>query len=167
MLVPEPAVEPLPESWFDLHAVREDYLAGFLIIFQVSFCTLFVSLGPDGWVFPACLAALVSPLGVLLRWQLSFQNPRHAWLPLGTLAANLLACLFDAVVQKITARSPHARLGAAMLAGFGGGLSTVSTVAAETAALLSDSGKRHRAYTYVFLTSAAGFGLGMACYKAA
>ena len=48
------------------------------------------------------LALLLGPFGCVLRWLLSQYNYRlpgaARWLPAGTLAANMLGCLTDAVV---------------------------------------------------------------------
>lgn len=91
-------------------------------------------------LFPSVLsrAVLLSPFGALLRYLLSIKlnnNSDDSWyraLPLGTLIANLLACLVDASLAALRYRNVRAAgwLLAARI-GFASSLSTVSAFAAE------------------------------------
>lgn len=91
--------------------------------------------------FPALLAVGTGAiLGAWLRWWLGLRlNPLFPTLPLGTLAANLIAAyvigLVMAAIAGNLAFSPRARL--FVTTGFCGGLSTFSTFSAETYALLA------------------------------
>lgn len=91
------------------------------------------------------LSCLVGPLGAWLRWILGRFNGRwrtHSWLPVGTLAANVLAATLDTLLQGIMVRqyrvagsSPTgSSLGTFVqvaISGFAGSMSTVSTFAME------------------------------------
>lgn len=87
------------------------------------------------------LGILFGPFGCLLRWRLAVLNyslPRpYHWLPLGTLCANLLACMLDfgmaALLAKRGAQLTAVQTSAvtALVLGVGGCLSTVSTWVAE------------------------------------
>lgn len=83
---------------------------------------------------------LGSLCGGWLRWWLSLRlNPMFPTLPLGTLAANVVAgYIIGVAVGAMTqgpALSPQARL--FVMTGFCGGLSTFSTFSAETYTLLA------------------------------
>jgi CrcB protein len=87
-------------------------------------------------VLALCVGA---SLGAIARWQLSLWfNPAHGWLPLGTLAANLigglLIGLFIALFAAQPGLDPAWRL--AVITGFLGALTTFSTFSAETVFLL-------------------------------
>jgi fluoride ion exporter CrcB/FEX len=141
----------------------EDVVAATVLAAAVAGCAagLVLSVHPDARA--VCLAALCGPFGVVARWYLSRANGalrRAPWLPLGTLGANVAACVFDAALGAGAARTRlgqgaywGALLNSALQAGIGGGLSTVSTVAAETALLLSaPPGARWRGYAYLLIT---------------
>ena len=124
-----------------------------------------------------CLAALCGPFGVVVRWQLARWNGalRAApWLPLGTLAANVAACVFDAALAAGYVRTRLARgavwggvLNAALQAGIGGGLSTVSTAVVEASLLFTVVGSRWRGYAYLLLTLVASYAPALAIYGGA
>jgi fluoride ion exporter CrcB/FEX len=124
-----------------------------------------------------CLAALCGPFGVMARWQLARWNGALSaapWLPLGTLAANVAACVFDAALAVGYERTRLSRgaawggvLNAALQAGIGGGLSTVSTAAVEASLLLSVVGGRWRGYAYLLLTLVCSYAPALAIYGGA
>lgn len=94
---------------------------------------------------PALLAnpwfsiALGAVLGAWARYGLSiWLNPRHAWIPLGTLAANLLGGLVIGLLLGLMERGtldPAWRL--LTVTGFLGALTTFSTFSAEVTGLLA------------------------------
>jgi fluoride ion exporter CrcB/FEX len=148
------------------HLWPEDVAAAVLLIAAVAGCIAGLVLSTHADARALCLAALCGPFGVVARWYLSRANGmlrRVPWLPLGTLAANVAACVFDAALGAGAVRTRLGRgaywgtlLNSALQAGIGGGLSTVSTVAAETSLLLSaPPGARWRGYAYLFCTLAA------------
>jgi fluoride ion exporter CrcB/FEX len=141
-----------------------------LLLACLAGCIATVVAAPAASSRSICLAALFGPFGVVARWYLAKLNARTAWLPIGTLAANTLACAFDASVASAFAADKLGRgqywgslLSTALQSGIGGGLSTVSTVAAE-ASLLMQSGSRHRGYIYLGITGALGFGAAAVIY---
>jgi fluoride ion exporter CrcB/FEX len=124
-----------------------------------------------------CLAALCGPFGVIARWQLARLNGALGalpWLPLGTLIANVAACVFDAALAAGYERTRLSRgavwggvLNASLQAGIGGGLSTVSTAAAEASLLLSVVGSRWRGYAYLLATLVFSYAPSLAIYGGA
>ena len=93
---------------------------------------------PSSLVAAAAVCAGAS-LGALLRWRLgAWLNGAHAWLPLGTLAANLLGGYGVGVAVAFFAQQSHWpeawRLFA--ITGFLGGLTTFSTFSAEVVSLV-------------------------------
>ena len=92
-------------------------------------------------------------VGAWLRWGLGILlNPVFPTVPLGTLAANLVAGFLMGIamefVMRNTAMSPEIRL--LVTTGFLGGLSTFSTFSAEIVTLLS-----HKEYVWGLLAIAA------------
>jgi CrcB protein len=78
-------------------------------------------------------------LGAWLRWGLSvLWNPLWSWIPLGTLASNLIGGLLMGIamgfITHYEAMSPQLRL--LVTTGFLGGLTTFSTFSAEGTSLL-------------------------------
>eukprot|EP00899_Mesostigma_viride_P005025 jgi/Mesvir1/14523/Mv05219-RA.2 len=140
------------------------------------------------WV-GCCLA----PPGALLRWYLSRLNGRSwlrgkspAWLPLGTLAANIIGSGVTAGVQLwlVLVRGRGGcgaeRVARGIQLGFAGALSTVSTYAVEvtrlhavtvassaslgpSSAVLIGS-KQWRAYVYMLVSNGGGLIVGLAIY---
>ena len=79
--------------------------------------------------------------GACLRAWLSRFNPMHSWIPLGTLAANILGGLLIGLAlvwfERIgSGLSANVRL--FVITGFLGGLTTFSTFSAETFTLIND-----------------------------
>lgn len=73
--------------------------------------------------------------GAILRAWLARLNPLHAWLPFGTLSANILGGLLMGVVLAVADRlSPQIR--GLVMTGFLGGLTTFSTFSGEVFGLL-------------------------------
>ena len=84
-------------------------------------------------------ALLFAPLGCVLRWHLSKLNTRDvkplAWLPAGTFAANMAACIVDFIIGGLQNRYSFGYwaivITPAVRVGFAGALSTVSTFVSE------------------------------------
>ena len=107
--------------------------------------------GPLWLVLAAVGAGAV--IGAWLRWGLSYWlNPRVAYLPLGTLAANLVGGYLVGMAVAFFASHPSVapawRL--LLITGFLGGLTTFSTFSAESLALLQ-SGALMAAFTHMAL----------------
>ena len=113
------------------------------------------------------LAALMTPPGALLRWQLSKWNGRWSvmgrchWVPWGTLLCNLIASivciLFLAIeIRHNRKKSSDSLWGVAILgairAGFTGSLSTVSTFVKEIVDLNNNYQQHAKCYIYAALT---------------
>jgi Integral membrane protein possibly involved in chromosome condensation len=105
-------------------------------------------------------SAFFAPVGALLRWKFSKWNGkwnRFSWFPLGTLVANLLACIVSAIMigmeYRLNGSNNFWSLGTirAIKVGFAGSLSTVSTFINEFADLLSSESPIH-AYLYVIVS---------------
>ncbi|XP_024523609.1 fluoride export protein 2-like isoform X2 [Selaginella moellendorffii] len=162
--------------WLKLTEVAADNvqrkLKGLLIFLTTALVlwTLFLSLGVEDinnlerrtlW-----LACVLSPPGVWLRWLLARHNGKglgHSktlrWIPWGTLAANLLACLTGATLSavQLAARNNHEStlwIGALHL-GTLGCLSTVSTFVVEVHTLAKGD-KPWRAYVYAMTSIGLG-----------
>uniref|UniRef100_A0A0E0E9S4 Fluoride ion transporter CrcB n=1 Tax=Oryza meridionalis TaxID=40149 RepID=A0A0E0E9S4_9ORYZ len=122
------------------------------------------------------LGCSVAPPGVWLRWYLARLNGggigigkrRHLkWLPVGTLAANVLAAAIMAALA-VTAKAENTRRLTTVLngiqLGFLGCLSTVSTFAAEVYTMRR-SGQIARAFVYAAATFILSFVLGTLIYS--
>ncbi len=88
---------------------------------------------------PVVVLCLGASLGALARWQLAlWLNTGGTWIPLGTLAANLMGGyvigVLVGVFQSHPGIDPLWRL--ALVTGFLGALTTFSTFSAETVQLL-------------------------------
>jgi fluoride exporter len=115
------------------------------------------------------LSGVLAPSGALLRWQLARLNGVHAHLPVGTLAANAVACALDVIVAA-TEVAADVAIGSvaavglgAVVTGVGGTLSTVSTWSSEIFELRKGNRKAW-AYLYIGVSIAAGQLLGVGIY---
>jgi fluoride ion exporter CrcB/FEX len=121
----------------ELERIPRLYIVGHVAI---ALLALGITITCVAWLAVACdvqglLCMALAPFGALLRWLLSLYNPLTAPLPLFTLLANTLGCM--AVVTgsvmadyATTTEAEHAMY-LAFATGFGGCLSTVSTLIAE------------------------------------
>ncbi|CAL5222003.1 g4291 [Coccomyxa viridis] len=119
------------------------------------------------------LAVLFGPIGCTLRWALSFLNFKLSgewnWLPVGTLAANMLACTVNFLIGGTSSRigklTPWSTLVTySIRTGFSGALSTVSTYAAEVHVLLKLIPDKIHAATYAVGSLLLGALLGVLIY---
>lgn len=88
---------------------------------------------------PVLVLCAGASLGALARWQLAlWLNTSGTWIPMGTLAANLIGGYVIGVLIGLFNAQPHIdplwRL--ALVTGFLGALTTFSTFSAETVELL-------------------------------
>ena len=91
-------------------------------------------------------ALLFAPFGCVLRWQLSKLNTRNikplVWLPAGTFAANMTACIMDFIIGGLQNRYAFGYwalvITPAIRVGFAGALSTVSTFVSEVRFIRSE-----------------------------
>lgn len=97
-------------------------------------------------------------LGSLCRYYLSISLNQDGGYPVGTLLANLAACLVLGVLIQLQVRHGDAIPMLLLGTGFCGGFSTFSTFSAETLSMLQ-TGDSARAFAYV----AASLLLGLAC----
>ncbi len=122
---------------------------------------------------PWALSVLVGVgggVGSVARYGLSVCAQRFSleW-PVGTLAANVLGCLFIGAIAELAARgealSPEMRL--ALATGFCGGFTTMSSMVYETAQMLRASEYLHAALyaAGTFLLSMAAFVAGIAVVR--
>ena len=85
----------------------------------------------------ALAVAAGAALGGLARWQIGlWLNARHAQLPLGTLAVNLVGGLLIGAALVLLARPEQALWRLLLVTGFLGGLTTFSAFSAESLGLL-------------------------------
>jgi fluoride exporter len=100
--------------------------------------------------------------GSVSRYGLSVTSQRLSidW-PIGTLAANVLGCLFIGIITELSARgetiSPEVRL--ALATGFCGGFTTMSSMIYETAQML-----RAREYLHATTYAAGSFLLSLIAF---
>lgn len=119
-------------------------------------------------------SVLFAQFGTLLRWTLSRYNgsitaERWKWLPIGTFAANMLACILSSGLAAANLIIPpsfplaHVFI-SALKSGFAGSLSTVSTFVVESAALLQSVPQHALGYYYSVGTIVSAALLGIICY---
>lgn len=143
---PRSSPYPLPYHYVAISTGLLFYLGA---IFLLAF-------GPHVWRSRATFAIVLGPPGTLLRYHLGRRlNSLHPRLPLGTLAANILAVLIfaiTAVLQRshpsfLQGRGVRAALLVGLQDGFCGSLSTVSTFVVELRNL-----PRRDAYRYFIIS---------------
>jgi len=108
--------------------------------------------------------AMFGPIGVVVRWRLSRLNTCVPSFPIGTFLANICAVLLDAAIGAAllvqTEASEDTKLFLnALISGFAGALSTVSTWVVEIFAL--GTGQK---YVYMILSIACAQGIGLLVY---
>lgn len=119
--------------------------------------------GEMGFNQMLCISGIFAPFGALCRWKLGALNGKLSgewkWLPLGTLTANVLACIISISIQCQLNNMPDqpeddftwkTLMLKGVQTGFAGCLSTVSTFAAETTGLMSALPKNAWCYKYSF-----------------
>lgn len=139
-------------------------LSAALCIALLTLAAVGVALDNDQTRKSYWMACIFAPFGVILRWQLSVHlNGRHPWLPLGTLSANILASCVDAVADGVLLRTTSywaTVMLKAVVLGFSGCLSTVSTFVAE----LYRERNIEYAYAYASVSVVSCISLGLAIY---
>mmetsp|Transcript_23421 Transcript_23421/g.35455 ORF Transcript_23421/g.35455 Transcript_23421/m.35455 type:complete len:564 (-) Transcript_23421:86-1777(-) len=123
---------------------------------------------------PEYLSALVAPLGTLTRWYLSKYNGtlpnQYTWLPIGTLAANLLGSILSALAVGISKSSSSSNSTTihlwmtALKTGYAGCLSTVSTLVSEIVGLMQLLPRYAYGYYYALGTIVVACLLGTLSY---
>lgn len=131
---------------------------------------------PFHGVAPA-LSVLIGPLGCFLRFFLSRYNGSIpgglSWFPLGTFLANMGGCLANFCIRsgldRAAAPLPFMleALLMAVMTGFSGSLSTVSTWVVELQLLLIAFPANRRGYTYMLASIFGGLSLGVVIYGTA
>ncbi|OEL33243.1 hypothetical protein BAE44_0005737 [Dichanthelium oligosanthes] len=144
----------------------------FLWVMSIALAVVKVRSLADGVVL--WMGCSVAPPGVWLRWYLARLNGQgigkqrsFKWLPIGTLAANVLAAGIMAALD-VTSKAVHTKRSTTILSGiqlgFLGCLSTVSTFAAEVYTMRR-SGQITRAFVYAASTFLLSFVLGTLIYS--
>ncbi|KAF8728156.1 hypothetical protein HU200_018739 [Digitaria exilis] len=147
-------------------------LMSFLWVLSIVLAVVNVRNLADGAVL--WMGCSVAPPGVWLRWYLARLNGQgigkqgsFKWLPVGTLAANVLAAGIMAALA-VTSKAVHTKQSTVILSGiqlgFLGCLSTVSTFAAEVYTMRR-SGQISRAFVYAASTFLLSFVLGTLVYS--
>lgn len=158
------------------HANKTDAFIRLLFISCTAALTVGAALETEHtWLRSAWLCSLFAPFGCVLRWYLSRFNytlpGRWAWLPAGTLGANLVGCIIIFALQCPLTRSSSSSLGywgtlllPAVQTGFVGSLTTVSTMVTEIAKLLEAFPDSIHGYTYVMMSIGGGVLSGFIVY---
>ncbi|GJN23186.1 hypothetical protein PR202_gb10813 [Eleusine coracana subsp. coracana] len=148
-------------------------LMSFLWVLSIVLAVVKVRSLADGALYSGWVAQ-VAPPGVWLRWYLARLNGQgigkqksFRWLPIGTLAANVLGAGIMAVLA-VTSKAVHTKRSTVILSGiqlgFLGCLSTVSTFAAEVYTMRR-SGQITKAFVYAASTFLLSFVLGTLVYS--
>jgi fluoride ion exporter CrcB/FEX len=173
----EVKLPPVPNHFYKipLFLVAAAFLAAFLIGHIVQDIPFYRGMT---WMW------FVAPLGSLLRWKLSGFNQTEGkvlcfslpkWVPWGTFMANMIATLVAALLSGISDRYSStdnsvpndwtAGLLFALISGFAGSLSTVSTMIRETVLLTEEHVGVARGHYYAIGTCLCGMILGLAVYS--
>lgn len=131
--------ESSPWSWFSA--------ATTFISLSITAASLYgaISLAGAPFLRKVCIAVLLGPVGAILRWRLGGFNGlltgSFSWLPIGTLAANMVACALAFVAHGLSIQlhplsTSEALVIFAIKSGFCGALSTVSTWVVEVGSSL-------------------------------
>ena len=146
------------------------------VVVLLLYCILdVVSTRHDGatWYRQMWLSVLFAPFGTLIRWKLTRLNGslkgKLDWLPVGTLYANLFACLISAATNGLTNSSQVWSANGlhflyAVQTGFAGCMSTVSTYAVEGDMLQKSFPHHAKASLYMTSTLAIACVLGLIVY---
>lgn len=114
-------------------SVRAVITAVFILFIVTQLTSIFIFTQPNEQQF--AISLLFSPLGVFCRWRLSKWNTRYPNFPIGTFAANMLACSLSGSLGRILAGSPgkdERIILTSIIAGFAGSLSTLATFVVQT-----------------------------------
>lgn len=125
---------------------------------------------------------LVAPLGALIRWKLSrWNNPNNrsicskklAWLPIGTLTANLAGAVCSIACTGVLDRANYEEQSLdpwvtgilfAVATGFAGSLSTVSSMVKEVVLLAVEHPRQLKSHMYPFITCVCAMIAGLIIY---
>jgi fluoride ion exporter CrcB/FEX len=113
-------------------SVRAIITAIFILAFVAQMTSLNFFYQPEDRLI--ALSLLFSPLGVLTRWRLSKFNSWRPNFPIGTFACNIGACALSGSLGSLLAGNPGPRERTALvavIAGFGGTLSSVARFIVE------------------------------------
>lgn len=120
------------------------------------------------WLVVAAVASGAA-IGAVLRWALSYWlNARLTWLPLGTLAANLIGAFAGGVLLAFFSLHPAVPPAVRLFAvtGLLGGLTTFSTFSTEALVLIETGAFAHAA-AHVALHVGLGIAFAAAGWRAA
>ncbi|CAJ1966965.1 unnamed protein product [Cylindrotheca closterium] len=123
---------PYAEDNSETPSVRAVITALFVISVVAQVTSLNFYYEPDDRLLAFSL--LFSPLGVLTRWRLSRYNSWRPNFPIGTFTCNILACALSGTLGNVLAGNPGPteRIAlVALIAGFGGTLSSVARFIVE------------------------------------
>jgi CrcB protein len=158
---------PLPKAF------KTDFVAVITLILLTSWCIVGAIIeGDHSWLRTLWLALLFAPFGCTLRWLLARLNyklkGKWAWAPVGTFSANMLGTAISTasyiVSVKVELTSWESAINSAVVSGFCGALSTVSTFVTEIVQYLEVFPESVQAYTYAVGTLVSGVVLVIALY---
>ncbi|GAB4817231.1 hypothetical protein N2152v2_004277 [Parachlorella kessleri] len=125
------------------------------------------------WLRQIWIAILFGPLGCTLRWWLSRYNYKlhgsWSWFPIGTFVANMLATAIDFGLQCVFQRRSNLSYAGhlllpAVMTGFSGSLSTVSTFVTEVVKFADLFPETIHTYAYTVYSLVGGALLGIGIY---
>ncbi|KAL1520994.1 hypothetical protein AB1Y20_022551 [Prymnesium parvum] len=166
-------------SWCSANVALVRLLCGILLVTELTFFLfhIFTETSESNPSPAPVFALLFAPFGAWSRWRLGLYNGRFPTFPIGTFAANMIACALDALISGVGAThsislKPWPDMVLDQFAfGFCGCLSTVSTFIAEVADKLqpvSIPGKGNHFFSsgvfYAIASLCGGFAIGCVCY---